>query len=254
MAFLPVQPVIAGTGRISESWLGVPMTAGGHPIGLLAFGSYQPDAFNSEDVDLLTSVANQVAIAVDNAQHHAQVEDQSRRDSLTQAFNHGYLLERLDEEIEQAKVNASTVSLIMLDIDHFKQYNDTYGHVVGDQVLRMMTLAIQKHLKKTDMVGRWGGEEFAIVLPRATAEQACIVAERIRSSLTELPLTDREGRSLPKPTVSQGIAAFPSNASSAEMQVDAADRALYVAKQRGRDQIQVASADRLVACLVTESQ
>ena len=108
------------------------------------------------------------------------MKDQARRDSLTGAFNHGYLLQRLQEVIDRAQKGNRPVSLIMLDIDHFKAYNDAYGHVTGDQVLRLSVQAIQAHVKQTDPVGRWGGDEFGVVLPNATTDQTRGVAERIR--------------------------------------------------------------------------
>jgi diguanylate cyclase (GGDEF)-like protein len=127
----------------------------------------------------------------------------------------------------------------MLDIDHFKLYNDTYGHIVGDEVLRLTVQAIRSHIKKTDTVGRWGGEEFGIVLPNATITQANFVANRIRRTLSELPLFDVKGQTVPKPTISQGIANLPDHTSDADKLVIIADRALYRAKDRGRDQVAV---------------
>jgi len=131
------------------------------------------------------------------------------------------------------------ISLIMLDIDHFKIYNDTYGHTIGDEVLRLTVQAIKSHIKKTDTVGRWGGEEFGIVLLNATITQANMVANRIRRTLSELPLFDVEGQTIPKPTISQGIATIPDHTTGADELVIIADRALYRAKARGRDQVAV---------------
>ena len=132
------------------------------------------------------------------------------------------------------------MSLIMLDIDFFKQYNDTYGHIIGDHVWRLIVQAIQVHAKRTDTVGRWGGEEFGIILPNTTLEQAQIVANRIRQTLLTRPLMDESGKAFPKPTVSQGIATFPDHANDAGRLVDVADASLYEAKHAGRDQVRVA--------------
>jgi diguanylate cyclase (GGDEF)-like protein len=237
---LPVKPVQMGQERMSESWLGVPILLGKELLGLLALASYTPNAFDEDDAAILSNVAGQAALAIDNARHHAEVEEQARRDSLTGAYNHGYLLRRLEEEVELARPNQTPVSLIMMDIDYFKQYNDTYGHVVGDEVLCLLVQAVQLHIKKADVVGRWGGEEFAVALPGTSSRQALMVAERIRSTLASMELSDRDGNPIPKPTVSQGIATFPQDVNSAPELVDVADQALYVAKQRGRDQIMVA--------------
>jgi diguanylate cyclase (GGDEF)-like protein len=238
---LPVKPINLGQNRYSESWLGVPMLLGDHILGLLAIASYKANAFSQEDRSMLSNVAAQAALAIDNARHHAEVEEQARRDSLTGAYNHGYLLKRLNEEVELARLNRLPLSLIMMDIDHFKTYNDTYGHVVGDDVLCMVVNVIKSHVKKNDIVGRWGGEEFAVALPGVSTSQALIVAERIRGTLAKMHLTDRDGHPIVKPTMSQGIATFPLDVEDAHDLVDIADQALYIAKQRGRDQIMVAS-------------
>ncbi len=142
-------------------------------------------------------------------------------------------MRRLGEEVEQAKQDNTPVSLIMMDIDYFKQYNDTYGHVVGDEVLCLLVQAILSHVKNSDIVGRWGGEEFAVALPGASSRKALIVAERIRSTLASMELNDRDGNPIPKPTVSQGIATFPQDVGDAMELVDVADQALYIAKKRG---------------------
>jgi diguanylate cyclase (GGDEF)-like protein len=127
----------------------------------------------------------------------------------------------------------------MLDIDHFKLYNDTYGHVIGDQVLILTVQAIQSHIKKTDTVGRWGGEEFGVILPNTTISQAKLVSDRIRHTLSELPLFNVEGKTIPKPTISQGIATLPDHTSDVDELVIIADRALCRAKNKGRDQVAI---------------
>jgi diguanylate cyclase (GGDEF)-like protein len=234
---LGVSPYRMGKPKPSESWLGVPVMTFEHIIGVLAVASYQRDAFDESDKEILQSVAAQAAIAIDNARHHAEVEEQARRDSLTQVFNHGYFVQRLQEEIERAKGAPTPLALIMLDIDHFKEYNDQHGHLAGDAILRGTVQAIRRHVKQSDIVGRWGGEEFAIALLKADRQGARRVAERVRKTLAEMRMQDDRGRAVPAPTVSQGIATFPEDADEAFALVDVADRRLYQAKARGRDQI-----------------
>jgi len=135
-------------------------------------------------------------------------------------------------------MNKTPLSLIMLDIDYFKQYNDKYGHMVGDQVLIVLTQAIRQHIKSADSIGRWGGEEFTIVLPGTSGLQVHSVAERIQETVSSLSLHDRDGQPLPFPTVSQGLAVFPLEASDVHKLIDIADQRLYVAKVRGRNQIE----------------
>lgn len=238
---LPVRPMVLGQQKISESWLGVPMMVGDSFLGLLAVASYQTHAFDEEDVALLANVAAQAALTLDNARHHAEVEEQAHCDSLTGVYNHGYLLQRLGEAIARASAEETPVSLIMLDIDHFKAYNDTYGHVIGDEALCLTVQAIRAHVKATDTVGRWGGEEFGIVLPGAGADSALRIAQRVRETLAELKLSDGHGGTLPNPTVSQGIATYPTQAADMDTLVNRADEALYRAKSSGRDQVALAT-------------
>lgn len=238
---LPMKPLQLGDEEMSESWAGVPIMSGDRVLGLLAVANYQPYAFDEEDIKLLSSLAAHAALALANASHHEEVEEQARRDSMTGAYNHGYLLQRLRAEIETARQDCRQVSLIMLDVDYFKEWNDEYGHQIGDEVLRMLVRAIMAHIKKSDIVGRWGGEEFAVVLPGAGADQAALVAERIRTTLAESELRTGDGQKITSPTVSQGIATFPDPVQEGDRLVDIADKALYLAKSEGRDQIRVAS-------------
>ncbi len=238
IASLNIEPVVLGQPRLSESWLGVPMMTSEHVIGILAVSSYAAASFDESDQEILQNVATQAAIAIDNARHHAEVEEQARRDSLTQVFNHGYFLVRLDQAVASARENRTPLSLIMLDVDHFKEYNDRYGHLAGDAILRGTVRAIRSNIKRTDLVGRWGGEEFAIALLGGDRQGARTVAERIRRTLAAADLQDDQGRPVPVPTVSQGIATLGEDADQAIALVDVADRRLYVAKARGRDQVE----------------
>lgn len=237
---LPIEPIVVGKDRITPSWLGVPMIIEEELIGILAVASYQVHAFDNNDQLLLEQIAQQAALSIKNARHHREVTQQARLDSLTQVYNHGAFIDILTQEAHTAQEERKPLSLIMLDIDYFKQYNDTYGHVVGDEVLRLTVQAIKEHIKSTDSVGRWGGEEFGIALPNANVEQAEMVAQRIRRTLSELPLEDAEGDPIPKPTISQGIATLPYHTSDVDELIVIADRALYKAKHKGRDQFMIA--------------
>lgn len=227
-----------GKPQRSRSWIGAPLQTHEKLFGMVAVASYRPNAFNESDLELLESFAQQAAISLENAYHHKEVETRSMQDSLTTALNHGAFLEKLTEESQKALRGGYPLSLIMLDIDHFKEYNDKYGHLAGDQVLIEITRYIQRYLKNTDWVGRWGGEEFAIILPNATIPQAWGVARRIQKSLTRMTLKGRDGNPIPAPTISQGIASFPQEADEIYRLIDLADQRLYQAKSRGRDQIE----------------
>jgi diguanylate cyclase (GGDEF)-like protein len=177
-------------------------------------------------------------MALDNASHHSQVEDQSRRDTLTATLNHGAFLKALAYEISTAKSTGQSLGLIMLDIDKFKDYNDHFGHLVGDQVLVAICDAIRLNIKGSDLIGRWGGEEFVIALPQATGAQAIQVANRIRHVIGEIALLNRDQKPIPAPTICQGIAMFPQEASDTIGLIDLADQRLYEAKDKGQNQIE----------------
>ena len=223
--------------KTSLSWMGVPLKAA-NVTGVIALSSYSPNAFDRADMELLSNLAQHITLALDNSIRHAQVEEQARLDSMTGVYNHGYFLKRLAEQAEEASSAHTPLSLIMLDIDFFKQYNDTYGHLVGDKILNTLCTAIKHHIKQNDAVGRWGGEEFVISLPGATGEQAMQVAKRVSETMASLRVEDRDQRAVPVPTVSQGIAEFPNEADEIYRLIDLADRRLYVAKERGRNQIE----------------
>ncbi len=231
-------PFEAGVvGAPTQAVLSVPLMAKNKMVGVMSVQSLRADAFDQDHLRLLTSIAGQSALALENAKLHAQVFEQAQRDPLTGVYNHGTFIDRLLKGVREGASGKQAVALIMLDIDRFKQYNDTYGHMVGDDVLRSIVVAIQNHLKGTDVVGRWGGEEFGIILPGVSRAQARLVAERIRQTAAHATLKDIHNRTIPSPTVSQGLAMYPDDATNIEELIDKADSALYRAKDLGRNQI-----------------
>jgi len=232
-----VRLVLLGKHKTSLSWMGVPMQSG-NIDGIIAIGSYQPNAFNRADMELLSSLALHAAQALHNAYHHAEVEHQTKLDSLTGVYNHGHFLKLLKEQVDQALDNKQPLGLIMLDIDYFKQYNDTFGHLTGDEILTSLCIIIKQHIKSTDTVGRWGGEEFVISLPNADADHAYQIAKRIQETMRVFTMQTDSEKTIPVPTVSQGIAVFPIEVDAVIKLIDLADQRLYVAKERGRNQIE----------------
>lgn len=188
--------------------MGVPVK-GAHANGVMVIASYHHNAFNQSDLELLNNIAQRAALALDNAHHHAMVQEEARLDSLTRVLNHGHFIKSLREKAEECALNNHPLSLIMLDIDYFKEYNDTYGHQVGDEILVRLCNFIRENIKIEDVVGRWGGEEFAVVLPNTDSAQAMQVAERIQKSMERFKLQTQRMGSITAPTVSQGIAIFP---------------------------------------------
>ena len=231
------QRMLVGKNKSSLSWMGVPMKTA-QVTGLSAVASYKPNAFSQSDMELLSNLTQHAALALDNTIHHKQVEEQSRLDSLTGTYNHMYFLKALQELIDDAHIDKKVISLIMLDIDFFKRYNDSFGHQVGDLVLTMLCETIQQNIKRGDFVGRWGGEEFCIALPGANGEEAHQVAKRIQKTMQELVLSHPKHEKIPAPTISQGISVFPDEANEIDRFIYLADQRLYKAKERGRNQIE----------------
>ena len=232
-----VRLVLVGMHKTSLSWLGVPMR-GASVDGIISIGSYRPNSFDRGDLELLNTLAQHAAQALDNTHEHEQVELRSKLDSLTGLYNHGNFLDLLARHLDGAALEGRSLGLIMLDVDNFKQYNDRFGHQVGDSLLIALSSAMQSHVKSSDAVGRWGGEEFVISLPGADALQVQQVALRIRDTMAALKLEDADHTSIPAPTVSQGYAIFPDEAVDISALIHLADKRLFVAKARGRDQIE----------------
>jgi len=163
----------------------------------------------------------------------------SNTDHLTGLFNRRYLMETLEKEVQRSVRKGGNLSLIILDIDHFKQVNDTYGHLQGDVVLQKVALQLQKELRSYDIASRYGGEEFVAVLPDATLAEAVFVAERVRSSVQTVKFS---GALSPLSiTVSMGVASFPTaNCSTVDDFIKLADDALYRAKANGRNRVESA--------------
>jgi diguanylate cyclase (GGDEF)-like protein len=221
------------------SYLGVPMLCEEHVVGVISVQCVAPMAFDSHDERLLMALAAQTAMALENAKLHQFAQDQAQFDSLTKVYNHGRFVDLVRQAVVDSDGDDSQVALIMIDIDHFKLYNDTYGHVAGDNVLRMVANALKSSVRETDSVGRWGGEEFCVLLTGAGVTEAKKVARLIRRAVSELYPVDGQGHLIPNPTVSQGITSYPFPSATAHNLIEEADAALYHAKGHGRNQLVV---------------
>jgi diguanylate cyclase (GGDEF)-like protein len=228
-------------GQPVRSWLGVPLKLKEKLVGVMSIQSYEPNAFDEDSQRIFSTVASQVAMVIENTRLHERIREQAVRDGVTQVYNHDYLHEQLVRELERSKRYHHPVSFIMLDLDQFKELNDHYGHLVGDEVLRLVAKLISTRVRSVDIVGRYGGDEFAIILPQASVSDAQAVAERVRDAVERTPFASPQGDLPTTLTVSQGVATFPDSAQSPVALIDQADRALYAAKTAGRNQIRVAS-------------
>jgi diguanylate cyclase (GGDEF)-like protein len=211
----------------------VPVIYHDRTMGVLMVTSDDPQrVWQETEVMLLRTVADQVAVAVNHARLFQQMQHQALTDGLTGCFNRRFFEIQLERDLHLATRMRQPVSLILLDIDHFKRVNDTHGHDAGDAALRILAGALREEVRGVDTAARYGGEEFAIILPQAGPEGALVVAERLRSRIerTEVP-------GVGCITASLGVATFPLDASSRELLVTSADRALFLAKRTGRNRV-----------------
>jgi diguanylate cyclase (GGDEF)-like protein len=178
-------------------------------------------------------LSEQFALGVKRAFLYKKVQELAITDTLTGVFSRRYYLQRFSEEIERSKKFQHHFSCLMIDVDHFKEYNDRYGHLVGDAVLKEISKMVKETIRQIDLVGRLGGEEFSIILTETSSERAQLVAERIRQSIMgkNIHIYDEDLAM----TVSIGIAAFPEDGTSCEVLLERADSALYKAKKAGRN-------------------
>ena len=219
-----------------KTFMGVPIVARGKVVGRIYLTDKANDQlFTQEDEDLMVGLAADAAIAIENARLFAEVQELAITDGLTGLHNRRHFFTLAEREIERAHRYGHPLSMILLDVDHFKQVNDTYGHDVGDQVLRKVTARWRERLRKVDILGRYGGEEFVALLPEKDLVGAFSAAERMRQSVTESPIETDQG--LLAITISLGVADINESCSDLATLLNHADAALYLAKNEGRNQV-----------------
>jgi diguanylate cyclase (GGDEF)-like protein len=229
--------------RETKSEMCVPLMFFGEKLGVLALDNASLDAFDLGDVQPLESVADICAAAIANARHFERTQQLAYLDGLTGIFNRRFFEMRIREELERAQRYNTNLAVVMLDIDYFKKLNDEFGHLLGDEVLRQVSTIFQQHLRKGDVVCRYGGEEFALLLPQTSGENAYEVAEKLRRTVETYHFPG-----VPRPvTISAGVAAFPACGKTRDEVVSAADAALYHAKLSGRNRVISAENTRAAA-------
>ncbi len=223
--------------RETGSLLCVPMVLKDQLLGVLNLQRPEVDAFQIEEIELLSAVADQAAMAVKNARLHEETVELSLTDPLTGVPNRRSLFARLEMEVARANRFGHQVSVVMIDIDHFKHLNDIAGHRAGDEILKRVASVMRGMVRRVDILARYGGEEFMLVLPQVGKAEAAEVAEKLRRAVAEAPLPHREAQPEGKVTISLGIANLPADATVLENLVDSADAALYASKRAGRNRV-----------------
>jgi len=221
-----------------KSHLTLPLTIEGEIIGCISLNSDQPNAFDAQDLQFLSVIGYQMAASLKHFQRFSSIKNIAIYDTLTNLYNRRYFEERLEVEAQKSFFSDTSLSLVMVDIDHFKRVNDTFGHTEGDRVLCEIASLLKTSVRKKDTVARYGGEEFILILPEAGLEESSMIAERIRRLVEDTPF--EIGQAQINLTVSLGISNFPSHqARSKEELVKMADLALYDAKRRGRNRVNI---------------
>jgi len=244
-----VQEADVAAGAASTAWVefgqsirshaAVPLSAGNNVFGVMVVASAHRRELGPVEMERLAVLGHQSSLSLQNALLHEELERLSVTDRLTELYNHGYFQQRLEEEFKRSARFGHKMSLIMLDIDDFKEFNDTFGHPQGDRVLKAVSAIIRGNLRDMDIAARYGGEEFVVLLPETELEGALAVAERIRIGVDGYRL-DGSGTARAVGTVSVGVAAFPEHAGTALRMLESADEAMYSAKRAGKNRVESA--------------
>jgi len=236
-ARLKEHQVIPIPGFRGRTALSIPLILRSEVIGVLSVQSEQVNAYSSRQIKLVETIAQQATIAMDNAKLFERMQQLAITDGLTKIYNRRYFYMMLENEIERSKRYGVPLSLIMMDIDHFKGVNDQYGHLAGDEVLESLAALCKSLLRQADEIFRYGGEEFTILLPETNANLALKVAERVRRTIEENAFSTEKGEV--KISASLGVAEFKNSFADSNAFIESADKALYDAKQAGRNCVRV---------------
>lgn len=220
-----------------RSLICVPLIFQDEIVGILYLDDFVPRDFDRGKLELLSILASFAALAIHNARLHSKTKLMAITDFLTGLYNHRYFQQILTQELGRARRYQKMLSLVILDIDNFKSFNDRYGHAVGDKVLIAIGEIINRSLRKVDYAFRYGGEEFVILLPETSLEHAVLTAERLRERIASEAadtVPESEGKSI---TVSAGVACYPENGSNREDLFSLMDSYLYKAKSMGKNRV-----------------
>ena len=225
----------------TKSFISIPLKLESKVIGVINMADKNSgEVFSDEDLHLVQSFANYASIALERGAYYSMSEELkmlSMTDPLTGLFNRRYFRERLYEEVERVKRHNECFTTFIIDIDNFKSFNDRFGHLAGDEVLKGVARAIRDAVRSMDVVARYGGEEFAVILPHTNKKDSTVIAERIRKGVQEFKPDNPEIDVWP--TISLGVAEFPGDASHIDDLINKADKAMYLAKRMGKNKVVV---------------
>jgi len=229
--------------KTGRSLILIPLVTKSSIHGILRLDDYIPRPFDKNRISLISALATFAAISIENAKFHEETHRMAINDALTGLNNRRYFDKVLPQEYERAQRDGIPFSLMMIDVDNFKIFNDTYGHHLGDRVLVTIGRVLRKTLRRIDFAFRYGGEEFVVILPETDLENAHKVAERIRSRVATESKKLLRNQNDPPVTVSMGISCYPRDAACSKTLLAMADQLLYQAKKSGRNRILISKED-----------
>jgi len=220
------------------SFICIPLISKSRKFGLILIEHKNKNTFTEENLRLVTTICKSVSMAIENAELYANLQDLATIDGLTGVFNRVYFHQKFESEFKMAIDSGYDLTLVILDIDFFKNFNDTYGHMFGDVVLRNVAQTVKNNMRATDTVARFGGEEFVVILPRTSVQEAFEKIESLRQKIANSIVKDNLiSVSI---TASFGIASFPAISANQIELIRDADNALYKAKDSGRNCVKIA--------------
>lgn len=214
-------------------------------VGIVYVDDFKGREWKEREISALVLLSTYAAVAIERAKFLEETRLLAITDDLTQLYNHRYFVQRLNHELNRSKRYGLPLSLVMLDIDFFKTYNDHHGHIKGNEVLRGIAEVIKRQTREADIPVRYGGEEFAVILPQTGGEEALAFAERLRRRVEAEPFPEKHTQPGNNLTVSLGVAAFPNDANQSGQLIELADTALYRAKQLGKNRVCEAEATKV---------
>jgi len=237
------------------SFLSIPLKLKNNKvIGIFNIHKKEVNAFKESDTFLFGIIAQNIAQTIERTMLYEKAQKDSMFDELTKLYTRRYFRESCCQEFSKAERYGTNFSIIMIDIDHFKCFNDMYGHLTGDEVLRKLASVLRSSVRKGDVISRYGGEEFIILLPETEKEEATLVAEKLRGLVEKGLILECEGRNIEKITITAGVASYPGDGKTIDEVIGAADRFLYRGKECGRNRVVNTKIENVISKVINEKR